>query len=1082
MSKRGLFCLLLIALFAPVMAFAAPLTPGGGSTAWTIYGFANSSVLNSLLWSVSAFVSSSVFKNLTLFLAMIGFLGAIMTTAMGGGTPARIAGTFLYVMIFLYVGLNVKMNVEIRDQMADFSGGYLGALGGSYPALDVPIVVGLPLAIVSTAGKEITEQIETYFSNPGIPRELLTGGGAFNLAPSLIRASTRVKVADPLLRSTIADFAKNCIVPSIVTGRINAAELIHSEDIWKTLRDVNPAPLTFVYTDQNPAGALTTCGPTASTPSSPPTYLQSARNVHPVAVDANNAIDYINDYVDQAAMGWFKSAGAWSNSAAFSWIEGTLTHAQSYLFGNQFTTPNGGSIRQAAAINIMSPALNSAAMASGQSDMVTAIAVAQAEKGQVTGWATAVNLFQDLSGYIYSILQAFLMGMTPLIIAASFIPGAGKGMLKNYFSIVIWLALWQPVLSIINYIVLLYAQANLGGAMGLAGGGAGGAVNYTMANMGMVDEMTSNFILAAGFLATMTPMITWAIVKGSFAFTEFLSKGMGMAMAQTAGATAASGNISLGNQSFDNVSMMQKQLMASTMTGVAAAQDRMTDGHTQTQMDVGGGANIKTAGGTGSVAARSEQMEKAAQASVQSQAARASAIQSLNNTVSALDSIVHSRNDTSTDGSSAGVQLSTAQQESVKREVNNALDTLEKAGIINSAEAKQAKESMVGVSWDSDRLIKGASQILRGMAKMASGAGEATVGAVAGAVQGAAVPQPGLTSGSASPAVAGGGGGQSLVQRAAGAVTGALGGAKSMMAGGVDMAEGLATLFPKVSFNLKGTSTNSVGQQGDHTQQTSNSDRLVSGGGSQEMAAVTKSFGNILQTVTAAAIQQGHTDASQLAKASQSSDEASAGFEQQQRHEQAAAQHYAVAMSFGFTSQAEATATYNQAYQNYMRQGGAPGIVNQVGNDIVAGRGVAAQTAKQTAGAPDVQGAGSTASAVTGETAHVEPGVGQSRLRLDAMGDVVEQVQVLQEDINGRRVANADDYAKIAESVGDASNEQLIQIGDRLNRDSDFIKWRQEKFGEQMYQGSKSLWTGRPDISMIQEYYKDKAKAAGSTQ
>jgi len=50
------------------------------------------------------------------------------------------------------------------------------------------------------------------------------------------------------------------------------------------------------------------------------------------------------------------------------------------------------------------------------------------------------------------------------------------------------------------------------------------------------------------------PMITWGIVKGGMALTSFVGGAMGGQLASAAGNMAATGNVSLGNQSYDNYS------------------------------------------------------------------------------------------------------------------------------------------------------------------------------------------------------------------------------------------------------------------------------------------------------------------------------------------------------------------------------------------------------------------------------------------------------------------------------------------------------------------------------------------------
>lgn len=216
----------------------------------------------------------------------------------------------------------------------------------------------------------------------------------------------------------------------------------------------------------------------------------------------------------------------------------------------------------AAAVNIMNPSIRAAAVASGDSALVTSLAVAQGKQSQISSWATSAALFRDLAGYIFSVLQAFIIGIAPIVLAVTVVPGAGKRILLSYSQVLLWLALWDPTMSIINYIVSLYGQGELGPTLGSTGG-------FSMMNQGVITQMTSNMELAAGFLASTVPLITWGLVKGGLAFTDFVVGAVGSSFATTAGAMAATGNVSLGNFSMDNQTMNQAMLARKETAGQA---------------------------------------------------------------------------------------------------------------------------------------------------------------------------------------------------------------------------------------------------------------------------------------------------------------------------------------------------------------------------------------------------------------------------------------------------------------------------------------------------------------------------------
>ncbi|BBI65804.1 hypothetical protein HSBAA_PA_4070 (plasmid) [Vreelandella sulfidaeris] len=64
----------------------------------------------------------------------------------------------------------------------------------------------------------------------------------------------------------------------------------------------------------------------------------------------------------------------------------------------------------------------------------------------------------DMAGYFFAILQAFVIGLAPIVFAAVLVPGLGKKMGTSYAQVMTWLILWWPGLAIVNYIMMLYFQ------------------------------------------------------------------------------------------------------------------------------------------------------------------------------------------------------------------------------------------------------------------------------------------------------------------------------------------------------------------------------------------------------------------------------------------------------------------------------------------------------------------------------------------------------------------------------------------------------------------------------------------------
>lgn len=136
------------------------------------------------------------------------------------------------------------------------------------------------------------------------------------------------------------------------------------------------------------------------------------------------------------------------------------------------------------------------------------------------------------------------------------------------------------MLAIVSFIVQSYGAQEVGPVLAQSNG-------ITMANMTASSAMASNLVSAAGFLATMVPLISWGLVKGSIAFTEFITHGIGQSFAAGAAQTMATGNVSLDNFSMDNANMFKWSAAASQAmgqqgtTGYLAGTDGMLEANWQ---------------------------------------------------------------------------------------------------------------------------------------------------------------------------------------------------------------------------------------------------------------------------------------------------------------------------------------------------------------------------------------------------------------------------------------------------------------------------------------------------------------------
>lgn len=492
--------------------------PGGGNSAWTVYAFGNAQAVADAFRALNNFSSSATFQSIVGFIAILGMLGVGVSSGFSAAVARKFIGyavsVFLICYIFFGVGNGgpIVVSVEVTD-----------TVDNTWVApVTVPMVVGIPASVISTAGHEITRQIEASFPMPDALK--LSNGAPFNLAAALISDGAKAKIVDSNLASSMATYVQDCFTIAVARGDLDASLLVTSTDFLNDIKVDMPS----VYVNTMLATPVGT----------------------PNLVSCTEAWTLINGRINAngtTAADYLSNASAWATTPALSVVNSAADVVAQWATNNG-VTDGGAVIKQAAVLSQFSGAFRQAAATTGNSDFLTGLALTQAHEAQISGWVTGAEVFNRIMGYIFAILQVFVYALTPLILAASLIPGLGAALLKNFAQILLWLAIWQPMLGIVNFIILSMQQADLGGALS----NGINAYGFTLSNLGIVTERTTNMRAAASFVGTMVPALAWAVVKGSVDFSRIIGAAVGEQFAQGAANTMSTGNYSLNQASMDS--------------------------------------------------------------------------------------------------------------------------------------------------------------------------------------------------------------------------------------------------------------------------------------------------------------------------------------------------------------------------------------------------------------------------------------------------------------------------------------------------------------------------------------------------
>ncbi len=622
---KSLFFILLMALgvLLPELALAETLKPASG-TDWDLFVFGNGYVVKEILTGVTLLMTGGdgAFVNLLLLLATLGFLALAIAAGFDPGKNLMRMFTYIIVVWMVQYGsTRLTVNVVITDMVrTENSTGT-----NEYRLTGVPALVGLPAALTSQVGVRFTEFIETYFSQIVGPEFTLSGsgGGQFNLFNKMIQESDQYVFTIPELKQSVSSYMNNCVVPAIALGRLESADgcdkckgasaITSTTNFLGMLGTASsPSLLTQYYPIAGENGEYDTTKLGALSEMSGVDVgaaVASSGNMG-VMLTCAGAYSMLQADMDQWASAMVsKGSESWAKSGVMVPFEETMSAAlgKASAAGSvsaNFSRPSGF-IMQQAFLNAKAGAFRNSAIQTGNNELMQAAAISQAEQQQKSAWVAGFAVFNNMMGYVYTVLQAFIFAITPIIIIALLIPGMGKSIFTNYAQILIWLTMWQPMLAIINFILTLFGSSAFADSIGANGG-------LSENNKGIISERANDLVIAAQFLGTMVPLLTWGIVKGAMAFTEFISSGVGSSFANPAGSAAATGNLSMNNMSMGNTSMDKYNTMASSAVGTQSIQVGASAGAMMVEQATGGTSTMVN----GKAADLGQSLSKSAQAGI----------------------------------------------------------------------------------------------------------------------------------------------------------------------------------------------------------------------------------------------------------------------------------------------------------------------------------------------------------------------------------------------------------------------------------------------------------------------------------
>jgi len=493
---------------------------------WVFFAPGNGTIIEGMLIAIKNIIEDGGYNTLITIIITVGVLG--MALRLGSSVqPSQIIMYLIGSWLLLYTAFALVIDIEIIDSVNDDP----TAVQVHTVVLDVPAAVGLPAVAVSQVGFWLTELMESSFTLPTMT--LISSGASFGVMASLPGDIAKLRFTDSYIRATLNRFIPDCIIPELSTGGIASNDLLRSENLWGLFQATAAGKFSTysVYFDNNNPGGI-------------------VRQCNQVSASLNG------DLGAQANSLIIKLSDVWHQNDSLAQMRQTIDEVMDTLQGTGVNANAATIVTQAAMINAWNDSYKNAAVSTNNNELLVALNLDQSEQIESAGWASSSTLFKDVMGYIHAILIAFSLALAPLVLLAALVPGMRMTIGKTYLSMMLWLALWYPVLSVLNFLVSSYAIRAMGEVVAwqpVAGGfSVSGLSLSTYAELALRSAKQT---MLGNMLASSVPLWLWGMLKGGgYAMSSFIDKGV--SGGAVAGA-AAVGSVASGSGARMGVSYAQ---------------------------------------------------------------------------------------------------------------------------------------------------------------------------------------------------------------------------------------------------------------------------------------------------------------------------------------------------------------------------------------------------------------------------------------------------------------------------------------------------------------------------------------------
>lgn len=504
------------------------------------YASWNGPQVAALFRAVVGMTESSGYTVFLLTMTTLGLLGVTIAAVLRW-KPFEMLSWFMSVVLFYSIAFVPKITVTVEDTRAMTAEAVTG----------VPIGLGLTAALSSKIGHFAANLFETALGD--VDASKFTKFGA--VFPE--RAAAALAKAGPVTaetRAVLDPFLNRCVMPEILESPAKLTELMTAENLAATVTArgwTNPARVLMiegspVYCDEA-AQKLLTLLKTREVPAQEKLLMAKLSGGNTGSAVLEAALKKAIPEAEAKMLGISRT------------LSESLTHAV------LLTEIPGAAECQAGSLSM--PLAGAVALAKAQGSLASEIS-----------FRTMGELAAAFLPKLRNLLEFILIAAFPIVLGMLVAFGAeGTRVARMYLTLFLWLALWAPIASVINYL-LIHLDANPMNRIAEIYGG------LTLEAADFIRDQGATSQAMAGYLMLLVPLISYLLARASDMGAANLASSMmqpaaGAAQSQSAQLSAgnvAAGNASIGNSSVNNANANKSDIstgfVAGSVTRTATAQ------------------------------------------------------------------------------------------------------------------------------------------------------------------------------------------------------------------------------------------------------------------------------------------------------------------------------------------------------------------------------------------------------------------------------------------------------------------------------------------------------------------------------